>query len=180
MLSNLSNAHPHIWVYTNVELLMSQNEITGVKVHWNFDEIYSASFLEDADTNRNMKLEDNEVQYTLNSVFKENLDALYNFMHIQFNGTKSHFTIDKPKIWMGENETLNYTFELKLEKPVTIEGKHEIAFYDPEFYVSFEQSYEMEIPEQAQCSYELEENEGISIYGGLMHPETYKLYCKGI
>lgn len=178
--SNSSNAHPHIWVYTDVELLVAQNEITGIKVHWNFDEIYSASFLEYADINRNMKLEEDEVQYILKSVFRDNLEALYTFMHIQMHGKKNKFHLKSPKIWMAKDETLHYVFALILEEPVSIKGNHEIAFYDPEFYVSFEQSYEMKIPEQAKCLYELEENKDISIYEGLMHPETYKLQCKEV
>lgn len=179
LLPNWSNAHPHVWVYTSVEILLSNKQITGVKVHWNFDELYSASFLQDADANQNLKLEENELRYTLNSVFKDNLEALYSFMHIKMDQQKSKFKLLNPKIWMGDDETLNYVFELELEEPVSLDGLHEIAFYDPEFYISFEQDLDLKWSQETECAYKLRENRKIIIYDGLVHPETYQLNCSG-
>ena len=172
-------AHPHIWVYTSVEVLIDQQNITGIKVHWNFDELYSASFLEEADKNGNMELEPEETLDTIQSVFKENPQDLFPFMHILLNGSKQEFYLEDPKIWMATDETLHYTFDIVLNKPVPLKGHHEIGFFDPEFYVSFEQELDLKLPNNAQCLQLLEENKNITIYDGLVHPETYQLSCKG-
>lgn len=178
LLSVVAKAHPHVWVYTDVEILVSNKKITGLKVAWNFDEIYSASFLKDADINKNMKLEEDEIKHTLQSVFHDNLDALYGFMHIQMNQKKSEFTVENPKVWMGDDETLTYTFEIKFEEAIQANGLHDIAFYDPEFYIAFEQSYDMKFSEKLPCTYKLEEKLGLTIYEGLFSPEIYQLTCK--
>lgn len=174
-----AHAHPHIWVYTDVEVLSDNQSMTGLKVHWNFDELYSASFLEEADKNGNMKLEEEETYETIQSVFQENPQDLFPFMHVVLGGKKQTFHLENPKIWMAEDETLHYTFNIVLDEPSQLKGGHEIGFFDPEFYVSFEQELDLKLPQGFQCSSKLEENKNISIYDGLVHPETYQLNCKG-
>lgn len=171
-------AHPHIWVYTDVAPVVRNGFINSFKVHWNFDEVYSATFIQDADTNFNGKIEESEVQHTIQTVFEQDPEILYTFMYMHLNGHKQKFTLNKPKIWLSEDETLNYSFDIIFDDPIPLVGVHEFGFFDPEFYVSFEQSYEIDLPENLNCSYELKENLEISIYDGLVNPETYKMKCE--
>ncbi len=171
-------AHPHIWVYTDVEVLAQDGLATGLKVHWNFDELYSASFMHEADQNGDRHLSQNELKHTVDTVFGDNVVNLFPFMHIQFHQTKGGFAIQNPKIWMSEDETLHYQFDIVLDQPVPLKGVHEIGFFDPEFYVSFEQNYDLRMPTDSNCKAALEENVKITIYDGLIHPETYTLNCE--
>lgn len=172
-------AHPHIWVYTDVGVIVHQNNITGFNVTWNFDELYSAAFMQDADTNKNMQLEPVEAEETIQKVFIENPANLFPFIHIKLNGKDKKYQFKKPTIKMGEDETLYYTFSIILDEPTPITGAHEFGFFDPEFYVSFEQSYTLDLPQPSKCEYNLKENKNIFIYDGLVNPETYTLNCKG-
>tara|TARA_R110000868_G_scaffold262401_1_gene520980 strand:+ start:154878 stop:155462 length:585 start_codon:yes stop_codon:yes gene_type:complete len=177
--AQVAQAHPHIWAYTDVEILTDSNQITGLKVLWKFDELYSVAFLQDADLNKNMKLEKSETEYAIQTVFKENPESLFPFIYLRFNGKTHTFKFQNPTIWMAEDETLHYQFSIILDQPAPINGTHDIGFFDPEFYISFEQSYDLTLPQHAICKYELEENKNISIYGGLVNPETYKINCAG-
>lgn len=178
LLPQASWAHPHIWVYTNVELVTDQNKITALKVHWNFDELYSASFLEDADLNGNRILEEDEAQVVVSSVFEETPENLLPFVYLRWGGEAATFKFSEPKAWMDDNETLNYTFSIVLDEPVEMGGEHSIGFFDPEFYVSFEQELDIKLGKNTSCTSNLEENKNITIYDGLVNPETYTLNCQ--
>jgi len=169
-------AHPHIWVSTTLELLVEKSHITGLNVHWEFDALYSTSFLTEADSNKNKELDATETQETIQAVFIEGQTDLYPFMHVAPNSQKTPFKVIKPKIWL-EDESLNYTFNIMLETPQPLQGTHEFAIYDPEFYVAFEQDLDMKLPAGITCQQTLEENENISLYFDTVNPETYTLTC---
>lgn len=168
--------HPHVWLDTSLELLVEQGNIIGIKVHWEFDALYSTSFLVEADTNNNKQLDVNETADTIKAVFTDGQQDLYQFMHIAPIGKKENFTLTNPKVWM-ENENLNYTFNIMLTTPQPVIGQHEFGIYDPEFYVAFEQDLNMILPAGVTCEQSLKENPNISIYYDLVNPETYTLTC---
>lgn len=170
-------AHPHIWVYTSIEMITENDKITALRVNWNFDELYSTSFLQEADENKNKKLEPEEAAKTIQAVFIDGQEDLYPFMYIRHNGQKIDFTLENPTIWM-EDETLRYQFDIKLKTPQPIKGTHALGIYDPEFYVAFEQDWTMKLPENVTCEQELAENKKISIYFDSVNPETYALACQ--
>ena len=177
LLPMQSFAHPHVWVETSLKLLVNNGEITGIRVNWVFDELYSASFLLSADTNKNKKLEKAEAAHTVKTVFVDGQQRLHPFMHIVLNGSKTPFTLQNAQIWM-EKDDLNYQFDISLSTPQPINGQHEIGIYDPEFYVSFEQMPNIELPADVSCTQKLAENRNISIYFDMVNPETYALTCK--
>lgn len=150
--------------------------MTGIRVHWVFDEMYSSAFLVEADLNGNRKIEEEETLQTVKAVFIDGEKDLYPFMHIAPLGNKASFKLQHPQIWM-ENEYLNYKFDIVFDTPQPLAGQHQFGMYDPEFYVAFEQDLNIKLPTQVSCVQELAENESISIYMGLIHPETYKMSC---
>lgn len=172
----LAFAHPHVWVNTSLELLIEGKKITGIRAHLSFDEMYSTSFLMDADTNGNKKLDQNETQEIIQAVFLDNQKDLYPFMYMAPLGKEVKFTLHKPSIWM-EDEYLNYKFDIIFDEAKPVKGIHEFGMYDPEFYVAFEQDLDMKLPEGISCKQQLEENKNISIYMDMVNPETYTLVC---
>ena len=40
-------AHPHIFIEEHVEVLFDQNNVTGVRMTWSFDELYSSMLRSD-------------------------------------------------------------------------------------------------------------------------------------
>lgn len=170
-------AHPHIWVDTLLELLVTDKQITGLRVHLSFDEMYSTSFLMDADTNKNKHLDSNETKETIQAVFIDGQKDLYPFMYVAPHTQQTPFTLKKPSIWM-KDKSLNYQFDIVFDKPQPLQGHHKFAIYDPEFYVGFEQELDIKMPSGVSCEQALEENKSISIYMGLVNPETYTLICE--
>lgn len=171
-------AHPHIWVDTSLEILADSGEMTGVRVRWSFDELYSTSFLQEADSNSNKKLEKSEADKTIQAVFVQDQEALYPFMYIRPFGGEIGYSLKNPFIWM-DGEYLKYQFDIVFDMPQPLNGHHEFGIYDPEFYVAFEQDLNMRLPaSMSSCKQTLAENQNISIYMDMVNPETYKLICE--
>lgn len=170
-------AHPHIWVHVSTTMLAENGYIQGFKSQWSFDEMYSESFLMDADVNLNKKLDAFEADDVKNTVFNpNNADILKFFLH-KMNGKNTEFTFKDVKVWF-EDDVLNYSFTALFNKPQPLKGTHKVAVFDPEFYVSFEQDLDMTLPTGIACTQELTEDDVITIYNGLVNPETYKLNCQ--
>ncbi len=169
-------SHPHIWVNADLELLTKKHQITGIRVKWSFDELYSTSFLVESDTNKNKQLEPNEVANTIKEVFITGEKDLYPFIYISMAGKKTTFTLKNPNVWMT-NDYLHYQFDIILDDPKEINGQHHFGIYDPEFYVAFEQNIKMKIPDEVSCSQILQKDRNISLYMGTFNPEIYTLTC---
>ena len=84
-------AHPHIWVYTDVEVLAQGDLATGLKVHWNFDELYSASFMHEADQNGDRHLSQNELKHTVDTVFGDNVVNILYMYNLNWLGNPGTF-----------------------------------------------------------------------------------------
>ncbi|HAG53162.1 MAG TPA: hypothetical protein DCL21_05180 [Alphaproteobacteria bacterium] len=178
LLSLKAFAHPHIWVYTDLALKTEGNKIIGVNVNWVFDEMYSSAFLMDADLNKDKKLDQSEAEAMQKQVMEKAVKTITPFIMLKLGGKDVYgYKLDNLKIkYDEENEQVSYNFDLKLHTPRSLEGSHKIALVDDAFYVAFEQSYEFKIPKS--CSFDLIEDQDITIYDGMINPEVYQLKCK--
>lgn len=178
MMSLKSFAHPHIWAYTDLNLLTKDTKITGLGVKWAFDTMYSSAFMMDNDLNKDGKLDEEEQSIIQDHVMKNAVARLRPFIMLYFNGVKdTDYKFKNLKITYDEQkEQIMYNFKIILTQPQSLAGQHKLAILDEEYYVGFEQSYDLKIPNN--CSFELEEDETMSVYDGLINPEVYKLNCK--
>ena len=48
----LSFAHPHLFMFTRLELVFDSYSCTGIEVEWMFDRFFSSSIIQDYDLNR--------------------------------------------------------------------------------------------------------------------------------
>ncbi len=127
-------AHPHVFIEQETKMIFDEKGLAGVKIHWKFDEMFSAMIGEDFDTDKNSILDKNEV-----ATIKEKA-----FGYIASHNYYVHMKIDdKPfavKFIKDFNATLNnghltYDFlipchvnAIKAPKNITLSP------YDPEYY----------------------------------------------
>ena len=171
-------AHPHIWVYTDLGLNVKNKQITGLHVKWKFDEMYSAAFLADADLNKDKRLDKYEAEKMQKQVLEKAVTYLTPFIMLKLGGKDIYgYKFDNLNISYNEqSEQIEYEFDVVLHAPRQLVGNHKLAIVDQEFYVGFEQSYDFALP--SNCDFDLIEDETISIYEGMVHPEVYQLECK--
>lgn len=171
-------AHPHVWATTTITMLTDKGMLTGMHVQWVFDELYSASFVPDADRNGNGKLDDAEALAMARTVFVDGAEGLKPFMLMAVNGVRLPVAFANPRIRMADDDELHYQFDVMLAKPVPLQGNLKIATYDPEFYIDFEQEPALKAVPSA-CKAVLREDAQIRIYNNLVSPQVYHVACTG-
>lgn len=171
-----ASAHPHVWVDSKMTMLTKDGTMTGFRVSWAFDEFYSTIFLAEADVNGNKILDADEIRASVSAVFEQEQKELYPFFFVKPGGNGKKFTLQNANVFMKEGKVY-YVFDIVLDEPQPIKGKHFFGIYDPEFYVYFEQDVSIKLPEGVSCEQKLSENKNISIYYDMINPETYTLTC---
>lgn len=132
-------AHPHVWVNVETELLTGPNqEITGFRHKWTFDEMYSEFAVTGLDTNGDGIYSEKELQ----PLAQTNVEALKEFEYFTFaflGNQKLPLKEPLPGYRLEyKNKLLTLYFTLPLAKPIP-RGKikeFNFAIYDPGMYVA--------------------------------------------
>ena len=71
ILSPLTNAHahPHVFIVQRLNLVFDDKGLSGIKVHWKFDDMFASMIAEGHDLNKNGQLEVNEVAAVKQNAF---------------------------------------------------------------------------------------------------------------
>lgn len=70
-----ASAHPHVWVATRSQVVFENGALSGLRLTWLFDEMYTMAALEGLDTNKDGKVEGAE----LDELTKVNVEGLKEF-----------------------------------------------------------------------------------------------------
>jgi ABC-type uncharacterized transport system substrate-binding protein len=134
-----ASAHPHVWVDVETQLLTGPNqEITGFRHKWTFDEMYSEFAVTGLDTNGDGVYSEAE----LKPLAQTNVEALKEFEYFTFAflGKEKLALNDPAPDYRLEykNKLLTLYFTLPLAKPVPRNKITEFNFaiYDPGMYVA--------------------------------------------
>lgn len=137
--AGVASAHPHVWVNVETEILTGPNqEITGFRYKWTFDEMYSEFAVEGLDTNGDGKYSRDE----LKPLAQTNVEALKEFEYFTFaflGKDKLPLKEPTPEYHLEyKNKLLTLYFTLPLANPVPRNKMSEFSFaiYDPGMYVA--------------------------------------------
>lgn len=128
-------AHPHVWIDLKTEVIMDdQGRITGLRLDWTMDELYSTYVIED------MKLipdvDEAKELAAMARVTQENLGEYNYFVRVKLGDEVQNFSvIDDMRaevrddlVWMG--------FTIGFDQPIDLSaGKLRYAVYDPTYYI---------------------------------------------
>lgn len=134
-----AQAHPHVWIESRTEVVFDEaQKITGLRVHWVFDEFYSTFTLEELDENQNGMLDGTE----LSDLGRDSMESLRPFSYFTFaqvNGIPVGYGPVTEYKTEFEDGLLSMTFLLPLETAVD-PGKDDFSYssYDPSYYIAIE------------------------------------------
>ena len=134
-----ANAHPHIWASMETEILHdAQQQVTGFRHTWTFDEYYSSFALQGVDKNRNGVYEQEE----LKELAEVNITSLSDYRFFTFPKLAGQdIECGEPNdYWLEyQNGMLTLHFTLPLKKPVPKARLNDFQFavYDATFYIAF-------------------------------------------
>ena len=134
-----ARAHPHVWVTVETEIMHdAQDNITGFRHKWTFDEFYTSFAIQGMDKN-NDGIYDREELKELADI---NISSLKEFGFFTFPKLAGHDVEELPPqdYWLEHKDgLLTLYFTLPLKKPVAKAKLKDFQFavYDPTFYVAF-------------------------------------------
>jgi ABC-type uncharacterized transport system substrate-binding protein len=132
-----ANAHPHVWVTTQSEVVFAANgAVTAVRHAWTFDEMFSAFATQGLDKDNDGKLTREE----LAELAKVNVTSLKEFDFFSFgrSGERRFEFGDPDDYWLeaGTDNVLTLHFTLPLKTPVS-KASFSLEIYDPTYFVAF-------------------------------------------
>ncbi len=132
--AGIASGHPHVWVNVETEILTGPNqEITGFRHKWTFDEMYSEFAVNGLDTNGDGIYSEQELQ----PLAQTNIEALKEFEYFTFAFLgKEKLPLKEPAPdyrLQYKNKLLTLYFTLPLASPVPRDKIKDFSFavYDP-------------------------------------------------
>ncbi len=162
-------AHPHMFIDTQLEVRLSGDCLDGLEITWYFDPMFTASIMNDWDSNGNGSFSSSEVDQIYENAFSNLADFDY-FTYISTGSTTlSPSVVEDFTVYM-EGQTLVYRFFVPVDMQVC-DGCFSVAIYDHTYYCDILYSTDSPIaltgPGSDDASYHIVENQNIEIlYGG--------------
>ena len=167
-------AHPHVWITTETKFVAHQGAITGVRVGWTFDEMFSATLFEDF----GKKFGPKEIAELEKTAFRRTEKQNY-FTFVKVDGkllsglkaTEFTASVDKGRV--------RYQFLLRFPKPVNPrETSISIIYYEDTYYIDVNpKTVGMEGDVSLTCKGTIAEDKNTTIYFGMVHPQMVTLHC---
>lgn len=134
-----ANAHPHVFLEANLELVKNDDgKVMEIRQVWRFDELFSTNVIVDFDANSSGDLDSAEMS-EIEKIIKENLKEFDYYTAVKHDN--KDFDIGVPEIFHvdydGDQIVMILAFEL--EEPIEVKGKQfAVSISDPTYYVAVE------------------------------------------
>lgn len=137
--TGVANAHPHVWVEANMEVVLNKKaEFTKLRHVWRFDEVFSSTIIFDFDTNADGKLGEEELNELTSTVQKSIADYDFYTALRSGNDVIEFYEPEKINAYYDNNQLIMF-FEVNPAKPYNLkEQALRISASDTSFYVAFD------------------------------------------
>ena len=131
-----AHAHPHVFIVQRLEVVFDEKGLAGIKVRWQFDDMFASMIAADHDLNRNGKFEASEVEKIKEEAFSFISEHSYfTFIKIDNKAFQIKWVRDFNAIL--ENRELVYEFFIPCHVTATTQFKSvTVASYDPSYYTA--------------------------------------------
>jgi ABC-type uncharacterized transport system substrate-binding protein len=135
--SDLVQAHPHVWVTMQTELVYAPDgSITGIRHAWSFDDMFSTFATQGLESKEKGKFTREELA-PLAKVNVESLKEYDYFTYATADGKKAELTDPASDYWLDyKDQVLTLNFLLPFKVPVKAK-ELKIEIYDPSVFVDF-------------------------------------------
>jgi len=171
-------SHPHVFVYSAVDVVFDENGLAGFRIRWLFDEMFSSMIILDFDKNGNNRFEPSEIENVEDGAFS-NLCEFDYFMHIKINGepfTVKFVTDFSAEIKKGR---LIYQFFVPCHvRAIDAFKELKLSIYDSTFYSSFflvKNPVAFENHQTVDVDHRIEKNKEDAYYFDQIYPEEITL-----
>ena len=135
----LPNAHPHVFIEANMELVINdKNQFTELRHVWRFDELFSSTLIFDFDADASGDLDENEIKEIMTTIQKS--IAEYDFYTALRSGKDviNFYEPEKLNAYMEDGQMVMF-FSIEPENPHDFsKAPLRISASDTSYYVAFE------------------------------------------
>lgn len=135
--SSQVQAHPHVWVKAQSEILFQPDgSVAGVRHHWHFDEAYSSYAVQGLPAEKDGRI----TSQTLAPLAEENTLSLVEFGYfsrVRIDGKMQAFATPVDYSMEYDKGILSLHFTLPLKNPAKLQRSTAFELYDPTYFVSF-------------------------------------------
>jgi len=171
-----AHAHPHLFIEQQLEIVFDEQGLSGIRVRWKFDDMFSSMVIQDYDVNRNGRFEPSEVRVIENKAFSLVSEYGY-FTFIKIDNVP--FPIRSIRHFNAgiENHQVIYEFFIpcRVEAAPTMK-KVSVASYDPTYYTAIMFSDENPVVLRGADGFDVKtsvrEDPDTKIYFDMIHPWT--------
>ncbi|MCX7353687.1 MAG: DUF1007 family protein [Alphaproteobacteria bacterium] len=175
-----ARAHPHIWIDAVATLVFAESKLTGVRIQWTFDELFSSALRDQFDPNKTGKF-DGQALANLKADATNGLKEFNWFTHLTIGGKKLVVAEGKDFSATIEGDRVVYRFTVPVvpsvnpaATPVTL------SLYDQSFYIDVALAKEnpVRIEGATPCKTAIVTDKGNPLYYGMFFPQRIDLVCK--
>ncbi len=174
-LSQLTWAHPHMFIKAKHGLITNPSGVTGLQVEWEFDQVFSQQIVMSFDTNKNGKFESEEIKAIREGAFS-NLKNYHYFTYAETEQGK--FPIENIRDFsarIGEHGFLYYTFTVPVHISADTHWREfRLLAYDDTYFVDIifaENYFSVQEQESLEFQYTKLKNPERTYYFGTIVPE---------
>jgi ABC-type uncharacterized transport system substrate-binding protein len=132
-----AQAHPHVWVKAQSEIVFSTDgTISAIRHHWQFDEAYSSYAVQGLPSDKDGRISN----ATLAPLAEENATSLIEFDYfsrLRIDGKLQAFAKPLDYSMNYEKGILSMDFTLPLKIPAKMHRSSVFELFDPTYFVSF-------------------------------------------
>ena len=174
-------SHPHVFVYSAVDVVFDEKGLAGFRIRWLFDEMFSSMIILDFDKSGNNRFEQSEIEDVKKGAFS-NLGEFDYFTHIKINGKlfKVKFVTDFSAEIIKGKLVYNFFVPCHVQAIETFKDVklsiYDHTFYSSVFLVKNPVTYENRKPYKIE--HRIERNRNEAYYYGQIYPEEITLRFK--
>ncbi len=136
--ANPARVHPHVFAEARLDVVVGPDQTLQALQHvWRFDDLFSSTVLVEFDANKDLKLDDEELE-EVGKVVHASLAEFNYFQFVTRDGKDMKMKAPDRLIAMMEDQQLIILFESTPEAPVPLSGKLQFGVYDPTFYTAID------------------------------------------
>jgi ABC-type uncharacterized transport system substrate-binding protein len=129
-------AHPHVFVDYTIAVLVGTDRLTGVRLSWTFDDLFSGFILQEFDKDRNGALSTAEVRRIEETHLAEFGRAGY-YATVNVNGTRAAVPAAREFRATVAKGIVTYEFVLPVAVPLASTTALEVLIDDPVYYIAY-------------------------------------------
>jgi ABC-type uncharacterized transport system substrate-binding protein len=133
-----ASTHPHVYAEASLEVTVgSDGSVTQLGHVWRFDDLFSSTVLFEFDENKDLVLDDAELE-TVASVVHGSLEEFDYFQFVTLDG--KDVSMSKPDRFIAtfDDNVLTIMFASEPAQPLLLHGKLGFGVYDPTFYTAID------------------------------------------